>query len=59
MRTKSSPQKTILITGCSSGIGLDGARALHARGWLVIASCRKEADCEKMRAMGLASVRID
>lgn len=59
MPSSSSPQKTILITGCSSGIGLDGARAMHARGWLVIASCRKEADCDKMRAMGLASVRID
>ncbi|MFM1927929.1 MAG: hypothetical protein RIR28_512, partial [Pseudomonadota bacterium] len=25
--------RSILITGCSSGIGLDAARGLKARGW--------------------------
>ena len=52
--------KSILITGCSSGIGLDSALAFHDAGWLVIASCRKEADCETMRSThGMQSVRID
>ncbi len=52
-------QRSILITGCSSGIGLDAARTLHARGWRVFATCRQEADCERLRAEGLESFRLD
>lgn len=51
--------RSILITGCSSGIGLDAARGLKARGWRVFATCRKEADCETLRAEGLESFRLD
>jgi NAD(P)-dependent dehydrogenase (short-subunit alcohol dehydrogenase family) len=49
----------VLITGCSSGIGYDAAHGLKARGWRVFASCRKEADCERLRAEGLESFRLD
>lgn len=52
-------QKSILITGCSSGIGLDAAQGMRARGWRVFASCRKAADCDRMRAQGFDSPRID
>jgi NAD(P)-dependent dehydrogenase (short-subunit alcohol dehydrogenase family) len=52
-------QKSILITGCSSGIGLDAARTLHKRGWRVFATCRQEADCDRLRAEGLESFRLD
>lgn len=52
-------QRSILITGCSSGIGLDAARGLKARGWRVFATCRQEADCERLRAEGLESFRLD
>jgi NAD(P)-dependent dehydrogenase (short-subunit alcohol dehydrogenase family) len=31
---------TVLITGCSSGYGLETARLFHARGWNVIATMR-------------------
>lgn len=51
--------RSILITGSSSGIGLDAARTLHARGWRVFATCRQEADCERLRAEGLESFRLD
>lgn len=51
--------KTILITGSSSGIGLDAARGLKARGWRVFATCRKEADCETLRAEGFDSFVLD
>lgn len=51
--------RSILITGCSSGIGLDAARGLKARGWRVFATCRQEADCERLRAEGLESLRLD
>lgn len=51
--------KTILITGCSSGIGLDAAQALRARGWRVFAACRKPEYCARLRAEGFDSPRID
>lgn len=52
-------QKSILITGCSSGIGLDAAQHLQSLGWRVFASCRKEEDCTRLKALGLDSPRID
>ncbi len=52
-------QKSILITGCSSGIGEDAARSLKAKGWRVFAACRKEEDCARLRAEGFESPRID
>ena len=51
--------RTILITGCSSGIGLDAARGMNARGWRVFATCRQEADCRRLRDEGLESFRLD
>lgn len=50
---------TILITGCSSGIGHDAALGLRKAGWTVLATCRKEEDCERLRAEGLMSFVID
>lgn len=52
-------QRSVLITGCSSGIGHDAALGMKARGWRVFASCRQEADCERMRAAGFESPRLD
>ncbi len=52
-------KRSILITGCSSGIGLDAARTLAARGWRVFATCRQETDCVKLRAEGLESFTLD
>jgi NAD(P)-dependent dehydrogenase (short-subunit alcohol dehydrogenase family) len=52
-------RRVILITGCSSGIGLDAARSLHARGWRVFAACRKAEDVARLQAEGLESLRID
>ncbi|MDE4174109.1 SDR family NAD(P)-dependent oxidoreductase [Phaeobacter sp. PT47_59] len=52
-------QKSILITGCSSGIGLDAARGMRTRGWRVFASCRQQHDCDRMRAEGFDSPLID
>ena len=36
--------KTVLITGCSSGYGLETARHFHALGWSVIATMRQPRD---------------
>ena len=52
-------QRTILITGCSSGIGLDAARTLTKRNWRVFATCRQEKDCERLRKEGLESFVLD
>lgn len=51
--------RTILITGCSSGIGHDAAHGLKAAGWRVFATCRQEADCARLRAEGLESFPLD
>jgi NAD(P)-dependent dehydrogenase (short-subunit alcohol dehydrogenase family) len=51
--------KTILITGCSSGIGHDAALAFSNRGHRVFASCRKEDDRQKLEALGIDALRMD
>lgn len=52
-------QKSILITGCSSGIGYCAAQGLREAGWRVFASCRKAEDCESLIAEGFDSPLID
>ena len=52
-------EKSILITGCSSGIGYDAAHSLKNRGWRVFATCRKEADCARLKDEGLESFVLD
>lgn len=52
-------QKSILITGCSSGIGLCVAEGLHARGWRVFATARKPADVDMLRTRGLEALQLD
>ena len=51
--------KTILITGCSSGIGACVAHGLKARGWRVFATARQAADVERLRTAGLESLSLD
>ncbi|PWK60291.1 SDR family NAD(P)-dependent oxidoreductase [Roseicyclus mahoneyensis] len=51
--------RTVLITGCSSGIGRAAADGLRARSWTVIASARKPSDVAQLKADGFAAVRID
>jgi len=52
-------QKTLLITGCSSGIGYGAAHGMKARGWRVFATCRKPEDCARLEAEGLESFALD
>ncbi len=58
-KTTPERQRSILITGCSSGIGYHAAHALQARGWRVLATCRQERDCDRLRDEGLESFRLD
>lgn len=51
--------KSILITGCSSGIGYAAAHGLRARGWQVFAACRQQADCNRLSAEGFDAPLLD
>ncbi|WP_373777048.1 SDR family NAD(P)-dependent oxidoreductase [Glaesserella sp.] len=51
--------RTILITGCSSGIGYATAQHLKNEGWRVIASCRKAEDVERLKNEGFEAVQLD
>src|SRR4051812_18307530 len=52
-------QKSVLITGCSSGIGFAAAEHLRYRGWRVIASARKPEDVSRLHDLGFDAVRLD
>lgn len=51
--------KTVLITGCSSGIGLCLAGGLRERGYRVFATARKIEDVQKLAAHGMESLQLD
>jgi NAD(P)-dependent dehydrogenase (short-subunit alcohol dehydrogenase family) len=51
-------QKSVLITGCSSGIGLESPR-IETSGFWVLAACRKPDDVERMNGMGFTGVLLD
>ncbi len=51
--------KYVLITGCSSGIGLHIAQVLQQRGYKVIASARKENDVESLTKQGIYCIQLD
>jgi NAD(P)-dependent dehydrogenase (short-subunit alcohol dehydrogenase family) len=51
--------KSILITGCSSGIGLCVAQGLKQRGYRVFATARKAEDVAMLEQQGLESLRLD
>lgn len=51
--------KTILITGCSSGIGYDAAHYLHKNGYKVFASARKSEDVQRLKDEGLDTYLLD
>jgi len=52
-------KRSILITGCSSGIGYCVARGLRERGYRVFATARKHSDVERLTAEGLESLPLD
>ncbi|HLW74926.1 MAG TPA: SDR family NAD(P)-dependent oxidoreductase [Gammaproteobacteria bacterium] len=53
------PARSVLITGCSSGIGLAAAGLLKARGWHVVASARKVEDVVRLRTSGFDAAQLD
>jgi len=51
--------KSILITGCSSGIGLACAIGMKARGWRVFATVRNTQDQARLESLGLEALLMD
>lgn len=51
--------RSILVTGCSSGIGRDAALRLHGLGWRVFATARTPADLAALRDAGLTPLHLD
>jgi NAD(P)-dependent dehydrogenase (short-subunit alcohol dehydrogenase family) len=56
---RSSAKPSLLITGCSSGIGHAAAHALSKRGWRVFATARRREDVERLRGEGLEALPLD
>ena len=54
-----SQQQSILITGCSSGIGLCAAHGLRQRGYRVFATARRLEDVERLANEGLEAFQLD
>jgi NAD(P)-dependent dehydrogenase (short-subunit alcohol dehydrogenase family) len=59
MRFPGVEKKSVLITGCSSGIGAAAACFLAERGWQVIPTARKAEDIEELRRQGYEPVCLD
>ena len=51
--------QNILITGCSTGIGLETAKVLRQNGIKVYASARKEKDVLRLQDMGFETFLLD
>ncbi len=51
--------RTIVVTGCSSGIGAYCARALRADGWRVFATVRKTEDMPSLETDGIEALLMD
>lgn len=52
-------KRSVLVTGCSSGIGLCAAHFLTAQGFQVIAAARRAEDVAALTAAGLTAVQLD
>jgi short-subunit dehydrogenase len=50
--------KSVLVTGCSSGIGQCVARGLQTRGYRVFATARRSQDLAALRTEGMTAVEL-
>ena len=59
MAVQPTRERTILVTGASSGIGAHCARALHRDGWRVFATARTERDLAALEKDGIEALYLD
>lgn len=61
MNSKAGPGngRSVLITGCSTGIGLSCAHGLQQRGYRVFATARDAADVARLSDEGLEALQLD
>lgn len=59
MKAKAVEDRSVLVTGCSSGIGLATAELLRDCGWKVFPTARKADDLERLVTMGFPRVELD
>jgi NAD(P)-dependent dehydrogenase (short-subunit alcohol dehydrogenase family) len=57
--TVAPEQRTVLVTGASSGIGWCAVHGLRERGYRVFATARKPEDLARLRAAGLEAIPLD
>lgn len=51
--------RSVLITGCSSGIGYTCAHGMKERGWRVLATARRRIDIERLKGEGLEVLELE
>lgn len=51
--------RSVLVTGCSSGIGRATAEVLRSKGWTVFPTARKEADLDALKQAGFDAIKLD
>ena len=59
MKAPKLHSKTVLVTGCSSGIGEGIANYLRRVGWNVFPTARSESDLQKLRSNGFDALHLD
>ena len=59
MKRPTVESKTVLVTGCSSGIGRATADLLRDRGWIVVPTARTKEDLDILLNDGYIPVRLD
>lgn len=59
MKAKPVANKSVLVTGCSSGIGLSTAELLRSKGWTVFPTARKVEDLDMLEAKGFSAIQLD
>ncbi len=59
MKAKPILNRSVLVTGCSSGIGLATAELLRSKGWTVFPTARKVEDLDMLEAKGFTAIQLD
>jgi len=59
MRRPVVRNRTVLVTGCSSGIGKATADHLRESGWRVLATARSDEDLDELKARGFDALQLD